>query len=102
DQSGEPGGGFDVTDVRLDGADQAGPLGIAPGTEHRLQRGQLHLVPAWRTGTVRLDIVHVGRCDPRVPVRHPQRLLLADDPGCDEAVAGVPVVRDPGTAARGV
>ena len=63
DHAGDPGGGFQVTDIRFYRADRPGRL--TSGAVDRLQRAGFHRVAHRRARTMRLDIGDILRLQPR-------------------------------------
>jgi hypothetical protein len=90
---GDPGGRLKVPDVRLHRADEQRLVIAATAPQYRLQRTDLDRVAQRGAGAVRLQIVHIGRIDPRL------RECRADDVLLRRGVrygqpAGAPVVVD--------
>ncbi len=93
EQPGQPGRELGVPDVGLDRAHQAARAVLAPFAHDRVERGQLGAVAGVGARPVRLDVVDVGRRDPRVAVGGTQHLLVPFEPGRDERGPGAAVVR---------
>ncbi|GLZ29219.1 hypothetical protein Lesp02_14090 [Lentzea sp. NBRC 105346] len=90
DQTGDPGGPFQVPDVGLDRADLERP--VAPATQCRPERGRFDRVAAPRPGAVELDVLHGKRIVARPRVRRPDDVALGVGVRHDERLAGAVVV----------
>jgi hypothetical protein len=91
DHAGDAGGAFEVADVGLDRADEAGVVRGASRAVHGGQRLRLERVAQPGPGPVRLDVVDRGGRDARLPAGPGHHVFLGRPARGHDAV-GVPVL----------